>query len=244
MAKFCSTCGAATDPTERFCKSCGAPVEGFAPPAAAAAASLSGTSSFEATVSGYGDRVVGSLGLSHAGAPMGLMEMMVRGAFLDKAVYRQAAADLNGNTNALIAIIIPALAGLVGSWLLTSHYLFLARGITVLVISALIGLIALVASIWLMSALSQAVVQRKLDFGQLFRGLAYAQSPGVLAIIPVVGPVLSLWRIVTSLFAVREISGSDLVKSAVLLVIGLIGSIVIGVVLSPLLIGALALHAF
>ena len=203
-----------------------------------------GTSSFEATVSGYGDRIVGSLGLSHAGSPRGLIEMMIRGAFLDRSVYRQAAADVNGNTNALIAVIIPALAGLVGSWLLTSHYLFLARGITVLVVSALIGLIALVASIWLMAALSQAVVQRKLDFGQLFRGLAYAQSPGVLSIVPVIGPVLSLWRIVTSLFAVREISGSDLVKSAVLLVIGLVGSIVIGVILSPLLLGALALRAF
>ena len=246
MGKFCSTCGAATDPTELTCKSCGAPLDGSAQPAAsaAAAASSSGTSSFEATVSGYGDRIVGSLGLSHAGAPMGLLEMMIRGAFLDKAVYRQAAADTNGNTNAVIAVIIPALAGLVGSWLLTAHYLFLARGMTVLVVSAAIGLIALVASIWLMAALSQAVVQRKLNFGQLFRGLAYAQSPGVLSIVPIVGPILSLWRIVTSLFAVREISGSDLVKSAVLLVIGLIGSIVIGVILSPLLIGAFALRAY
>jgi len=182
--------------------------------------------------------------LSHAGAPMGLLEMMIRGAFLDKAVYRRAAADANGNTNAIIAVIIPALAGLVGSWLLTSHYLFLARGLTLLAVSAVIGLVALVASIWLMAALSQAVVKRKLDFGQLFRGLAYAQSPGVLAIIPIVGPLLSLWRIVTSLFAVRDISGSDLVKSAVLLVIGLIGSIAIGAILSPLLIGAFALRAF
>jgi hypothetical protein len=184
------------------------------------------------------------MGLSHAGSPPGLVEMMIRGAFLDGAVYRQAAADPNGNTNALLAIVISALAGLVGSLLVTSRYVFLGRGIMILVVSVLIGLIALVASIWLMAALSQAVVHRKLDFGQLFRGLAYAQSPGVLAIVPVVGPVLGLWRIVTSLFAVKEISGSDLVKSAVLLVIGLIGSIVIGVVLSPLLLGALALRAF
>jgi hypothetical protein len=242
MAKFCSFCGSAVEPTEPKCKSCGGSNDAYAP----AAAGVGGLSSggpwrFEGTVSGYGDRVVGTLGLNRAGAPSGLLEMMIRGAFLDGSVYRQAAADPNGNANALIALIIPALAGMVGTLLVTSRFVFMGRGAVVLLVSALIGVAALIVSIGVMAAASQAVVRRKLDFGHLFRGLAYAQSPGVLAIIPVVGGLLSLWRIVTSLVAVREISGSDVARSAGLLVVGLISSIVVGLVLSPLLIGALAL---
>jgi hypothetical protein len=168
---------------------------------------------------------------------MGLLEMMIRGAFLDGAVYRQAAADTGGNRNALIALLIPVAAGILGGWLATAHYYYItgSRGTLLLLVSALIGLVAAVASIGIMAVCSQAVVHRKLNFGQLFRALAYAQSPGVLTVIPVVGWLLGLYRILTSLVAVREISGSDVVKSALLLVVGLIGCVVIGLMLSPLM---------
>jgi hypothetical protein len=166
---------------------------------------------------------------------MGLLEMMIRGAFLDGAVYRQAAADTGGNRNALIALLIPVAAGVLGGLLAGAGYFLGSRALIFLLVSALIGLLAAVGAIGLMAVCSQAVVRRKLDFGQLFRALAYAQSPGVLTIIPVVGWLLGLYRILTSLVAVREISGSDVVKSALLLAIGLVGTIVIGLILSPLM---------
>jgi hypothetical protein len=188
--------------------------------------------------------MVGSMGLNRAGSSPGLLEKMIRGAFLDGAVYRQAAADRNGNGSALIAILIPAIAGMLGSLALTYHFVFMGRGILTLLVATIIGVLALLAAIGIMAVLSQPILHHKLDFGQLFRGLAYAQSAGVLTIIPVLGTLLGLWRILASLVAVREISGSDVGRSAALLIVGLISTIVIGLVLSPLLLSTLALRSW
>ena len=242
MNGTCSYCGSVINSADDKCKNCGATNDAYAPVVGGAKGASTGPWPFESSVSGFGDRLVGSMGLSRTGSHPGLLEMMIRGAFLDGSVYRMAAADTNGNANALIAILIPAVAGMLGSWLLTYHFAFFGHGIFTLLTAAVIGVIALLASIGIMAALSQAVLRSKLTFGQLFRALAYAQSPGVLTIIPVLGSLLGLWRIMTSLVAVREISGSDVAKSAVLLVIGLVSSIVIGLILSPLLLSTLALR--
>ena len=118
MAQFCPFCGVAMQVTERNCRNCGAPNEAFAPPVGGVGVpSSQGPWAFESSVSGCGDRLVGSMGLNRTGAPMGLLEMMIRGAFLDGNVYRRAAADTNGNGSALIAIVIPVVAGLLGGLL-------------------------------------------------------------------------------------------------------------------------------
>jgi hypothetical protein len=42
------------------------------------------------------------------------------------------------------------------------------------------------------------------DFGQMFRVLGYAQSPRVIAIVPLLGPVAGVWVLVASVVAIRQ----------------------------------------
>ncbi|MBI4875733.1 MAG: hypothetical protein HY822_13950 [Acidobacteria bacterium] len=198
---------------------------------------------FQVTVAGYGENLARSLGMAKPGAPMGLLEMMLRGAFLDGRVYRQAALDEGGNGAAILALALPFILSAVGSTLLGSLFSFGVLGrymLVMMTITAVVGILATVVALVVMSALSQAIVGWKLGFGQIFRALAYAQSPGVLGIIPVLGALLGLWRIPTSLVAIREISAADGGKSAILLIVGGVASVVAGLALSPLLLAGFA----
>jgi hypothetical protein len=222
----------------------------YAPPAAPVSGAAAGGGlpaspqpwDFQVSVARTGDNLVRSMGLARAEGQMGWLEMFVRGAFLDARAYRQAALGVNGNGGAILALAIPFIASAIGSSLLgLSFAAFLGRfALFTMVVSAVIGFGSMVVALWVMSALSQAVVGWKLGFGQIFRALAYAQSPGVAGIIPFVGWLLGLWRIVTSLVAIREISGADGGKAAVLLIIGAVAAVVLGLVLSPLLLAGFA----
>jgi hypothetical protein len=118
--------------------------------------------------------------------PMGFVEMMVRGAFLDGRVYRQAALDVNGNGGAILALVIPFLAASVGTYLWTFAFgfgrLFGLYSVYTMGIGAAIGILAAVVALFVMAALSQTITGWKLGLGQLFRALAYAQSPGIFGL--------------------------------------------------------------
>jgi hypothetical protein len=193
------------------------------------------------TVAAYGDNLARSMGLARQDGQMSWLEMMVRGAFLDARVYRQAALGVNGNGGAILALAVPFIASAIGSSLLSLRFAaFLGHfALYTMIISAVIGFGSMVVALVVMSALSQSIVGWKLSLGQIFRALAYAQSPGVGGIIPFVGWLIGLWRIPTSLVAIREISGADGGKAAVLLVIGGVAAVVLTLVLSPLLLAGL-----
>ena len=190
--------------------------------------------SWQPGVIAYGDKAAVSLGLSKPGAPMGMLEMMVRGAFLDPRVYRQAALDQNGNGAAATALGLTFLSAILGGYLI-SFSLPGFSSIGFIAASVVLQVLSLTAAIGVMAALSQSIIGRKLEFWHLFRSLAYAQSPGVLSIVPVLGQLLNLWRLPTSVAAVREVSGAETGKSVILLIVGAVASTVVALVLSPLL---------
>ena len=71
------------------------------------------------------------------------------------------------------------------------------------------------------------------------RALAYAQAVGVFGFIPVLGWLIRLWTIPTSIAAVREISGADTVKAVIFIFIGGAITVVAMMLLSPILMGLL-----
>jgi hypothetical protein len=199
---------------------------------------------FQVSAAGVGDNLARSMGLGKPGMPMGWLEMMVRGAFLDGRVYRQAALDVNGNGGAILALVAPVVASAIGTSLLSFGSMRFPGGYFAftMVIGAVIGVFSMVVALGAMSALSQSITGWKLGFGQILRALAYAQSPGVLGIVPIIGGLLGgLWRIPTTLAAIREISGGDTGKAAILLLIGGVASVVLAMVLSPLLLAGFVL---
>lgn len=165
--------------------------------------------------------------------------MMIRAAMLDGNVARAAAADENGNGKALTALLLamvaPALAGL-----LFMGGVFRGAMIGVYGLTLLFSVGGALLSLVVMSAVSQSIVGRKLTVGQMFRGLAYAQSPSVLAIIPipVLAQLVGLWRIPTTLVALRDMADTTLGKAFLLLLVGALVVIVMSIMLLPLVIGA------
>jgi hypothetical protein len=192
---------------------------------------------FAASVASKSDAVLGPLNLKDAQG--NVFAMMIRAAMLDGNVARTAAADENGNGKALTALLLamvaPALTGL-----LFMGGVFRGSMIGVYGLTLLFGLGGALLSLVVMSAVSQSIVGRKLTVAQMFRGLAYAQSPALLGIIPipVLAQLVGLWRIPTTLVALRDMAGTTLGKAFCLLLVGALVVVVISIMLLPLVIGA------
>lgn len=227
MNRICSFCGTVLDETVRNCPNCGAPDDGTL---SAPAADEKKRLPFEDKIRGFGDRLAQSWGMNKVRASSaGFLELAIRATFLDGAAYRQVAANAHANAGALLILVLAALAGWGGDNLFDTDIdgtAILEQGAYILV-----RLIVYMLAVGIMALLSYAVLHKKLSFGKLFRALSYAQTPGVLVVIPVLGWGLGLWRVCTSIVAVREISGADTKRSAILLAAGIAGIIVLNALL-------------
>jgi hypothetical protein len=161
--------------------------------------------------------------------PAGLFPMMYRAALLGGRVARAAASDAAGNGRAWAALLLAYVpARLVSALVL----LGMQDGVVVLVHGALFaaGLGSYFLALLLMAALSGPVTGKKLTLGEMFRGLAYAQSPGLIAVvpIPVVAQVAMLWRLAAGVAAVREMTGTSLGRAVGLILVSGVVMILIG----------------
>lgn len=150
---------------------------------------------------------------------------MIRGALLDKIIYREVAADgmLQAEAWKVTGLII--VLGSIGFSLLSPSYMSLS-GLMALGSIAIIQLIAWLARVWVVQVAAYMWLQKQTTFEQLFRALAYAQSPAILQIIPVVGPAVGLWCIVTNTAAIRDVTGCDTWNAAILAIVGVVGVMV------------------
>ena len=156
---------------------------------------------------------------------------------LDGQVARAAAADVNGNGKALTAILLSMAVPMVVTIIFGSSYMTSTVGLTMTLVSLVIGIAMTFVSLGLMSACSQSISGRKLSFGEIFRGLAYAQSPGLLSFIPVVGMLAGLWRLPTTLVALRDMVPTTMGKAFGLLLVGALASVVMTMMLMPIIMG-------
>lgn len=163
-----------------------------------------------------------------------VFERMVRACLLDQESARTAAEDASGTSEAWIALGLASAVGVLGPYLV---FLSLPTLSQLLMIAVLIGiqLLSFAAGAALVSSLLPSIVGVRLNFGQVFRALAYAQSVGILGIITALAAVFGLWRIVTSVAAIRAITACDTGKAVVILLIGALGSLAVSLVLSPIL---------
>ncbi len=175
--------------------------------------------------------------------PSGFMKIiawMIRATFLDPRVARQAALDETGNGAAIGALLI----SMAPSWLymLLAGNLFLFSSVyhAMIISSVIVSIAGLIATIFVLAALSKPFLGVSLSAGQLMRSLAYAQGAAILGFIPLLGWVIRLWTIPTSIAAVREISGADTVKALIFIFIGGAITVLAMLLLSPILIAVLA----
>ncbi|MBE0656073.1 MAG: hypothetical protein IH602_00200, partial [Bryobacteraceae bacterium] len=192
-----------------------------------------------AQISAKSGAVLGALNLQNAQGTGIVLAMMIRAAMLDGSVARAAAADVNGNGKAFTAILISMSVPTLVAIIFGSSYMTTAAGLTITLATLAISVALTFVAIGLMSACSQAIVGRKLSFGEIFRGLAYAQSPALLTFIPVVGMLAGLWRLPTTLVALRDMTPTTMGKAFGLLLVGALASVVLSMMLMPIIIGML-----
>jgi hypothetical protein len=134
-----------------------------------------------------------------------LMERAVGAAMLNPAIYEEVEHDPNAMGQAVTIVVVVALAAGIGA--ATGGIGAIILG----VILSLVGWCLWAAITWIVGTRLFGTPQTDADFGQLFRTLGFAATPGVLAIfgvIPVIGLVVglagSIWQLATMVVAVRQ----------------------------------------
>jgi hypothetical protein len=181
-----------------------------------------------------GESIAGSLGANPTGI-MRILAWMIRATFLDPRVARQAALDLKGNWNAIAAIALTAVPGILFSGLSTMSF---GSGILkILIVTTGLSVVSTAATVYILSALSASMVGVKLDPGVLLRVMAYATGANMLGFLPGVGQLVRLWSIPATVAAVREITAAETQKVAIFMIVGALITVAAAMVLGPILYG-------
>lgn len=160
----------------------------------------------------------------------GLVERMIGAARLDPATYEEVEHDAGANRSALLVVLLGAIAsGLVG--LGTGGAVGFLGGI----LAAILGWIFYAAVAYYIGTRILRTSETRATIGELLRTLGYAQSPQLLLVLGVVpgigtilGVVVSIWMVATTVVAVRQ--ALDYTSTARAIVTALVAWIIYGIV--------------
>jgi hypothetical protein len=132
---------------------------------------------------------------------------MIGAAQADVKTFTEIEADPNAFTQAVTVIVIAGVASLIGNIFRGG----IVAGVIGLV-GSLVGYALFALLVFLIGTKIMPEPATKADFNETFRTVGFAASPGVLnvlAIIPFLGPLISLliaiWSLVIGVIAVREV---------------------------------------
>lgn len=168
-----------------------------------------------------------------------ILNGMLRAAKLDKSFYEEVEHDVSYGQDALIVVILAALAGGIGSFLAS---LFGGAGILAAIGSLIFGVITAVVSYYVWVFVAQYVGTRLFngegDFGEVQRAFGFAYAPQVLNIlnfIPGVNCFLPLvtwlWSLATGFVAIRQSLDQDDKNAALTMIVAFLVVLVISIVL-------------
>jgi len=165
----------------------------------------------------------------------GMFDRMMRAARLEVPLYEEVEADLSATNQALMVVVIVAIAAGIGQALAASLSGVPAGGlIGRLIYGVLSALIGWVVWSYVVYFVGTRFMGGTATYGELLRTLGFAQSPGVLLIlsfIPVIGGLISLvvfiWEIVTGFIGTRQALDIDNTKTAITIVIGIVALIIV-----------------
>jgi hypothetical protein len=152
---------------------------------------------------------------------------MIRAAKLEVPLYEEVEADITATNQALLVVVIVAIATGIGRAIVSGSILGMVFGI----VNALI-----VWAVWayIVYFVGTRFMGGTATYGELLRTLAFAETPLLLLILgflPLVGGILSLvglvWWLVASFIATRQALDIDNGKTAITIVLGAIAGIVV-----------------
>ncbi len=168
---------------------------------------------------GYAGRTVNEDETHHPPRATSLPRRAVRAALLDPALYREVAADPAATTQALVLVTLIGLTGSIGA---------ISAGVDLAIASALLAPVAWVVTAGLAQFIGTRVMgaPRAEAWERVARALGYAHAPailGVFALLPYVGVVvlvlLTAWRVVAMVLAVRAAFGLSVSQATVTLLL-------------------------
>lgn len=151
-----------------------------------------------------------------------LTDRMLGAARLDVKTYEEVEADESATGQAMLVVILAAIAAGIGAWSLGP------RMVLVTLVSAIVGWFVWAFLTYIIGTKLMPEPQTKADFGQLLRTIGFSASPGVLnvlRIIPFLGILISfvvaIWQLIAMAVAVRQaLDYSSTGKAIVVCLIG------------------------
>jgi hypothetical protein len=171
---------------------------------------------------------MGGMGSSTMAGQSSLVQRMIRAARLEPDLYEEVEADQTATTQALIVVVIVAVASGIGALL----SVILGGAPDRSPIGAFIGPIISSLLGWLVWSYVTYFIGTRLFAGQatpgeMLRTIGFAQSPGVLnvlAFIPVLGAIISIvtiiWLLIAGVVAVRQALDFDTGKAILTTIAG------------------------
>jgi hypothetical protein len=173
---------------------------------------------FRLQTTAFADKLVKGIVSQDQGTPNPFLECLariIRGALMDKDVYRTAASSASLTAEAVwvaVALVVISTLGLSGGNLFGYASSFLLKAMIIRAIGWLGAVFAVhyVARAW------QKVAMPPVAW---FRAMVYAQSALLLSIVPIFGILVTIWVAVCTVGALQDVSGKDTKVGITLLVV-------------------------
>jgi len=172
-----------------------------------------------------------------------LVQRMIGAARLDVATYEEVERDNSATQQALVVVILAAVASGIGALGSDNAGSGLIGG----VIGAVAGWAAFAAACYFVGTRFFAGSQTSANWGQLARTLGFAYTPSILAVfgfIPVLGWIIGLigtvWFIVASIIAIRQALDFSTGRAVITAIVAGIALVVVLVIVGLILGGTAA----
>jgi len=179
-----------------------------------------------------------------------LINRMVRAARLDKAFYNEVEADTSLNTQALMVVIIGAVAAGLSS-LIGGIFDGFGQALIDLVVSVVLVILGYYIWAYVTYFVGTRFFGGQAEPGELLRTLGFAYAPqvlNVLGFIPCIGWLISvavaIWTLVAGFIAVREALDIDTGKTLITVIVGWLIIFIVTMILATIFgVGAFAVSA-
>jgi hypothetical protein len=162
---------------------------------------------------------------------------MIRAAKLEVPLYEEVEADLTATNQALLVVLLVAVANGIGQAIGASLEGNSAALVGRLVGGILQGLIGWAVWSYVVYFVGTRFFGGTATYGELLRTLGFAESPSVLMIfsfVPVLGGILALvvgiWTLVSSFIATRQALDIDNTKTVFTILVGIVALILVFIV--------------
>jgi hypothetical protein len=175
---------------------------------------------------------------------------MIRAARLDKDFYEELERDTSYDQDALIVVIIAALAGAVGAFIGQLIAGKIGAAIGMFVLQAVLGVAGYYLWVYIAHRIGTSLFKGTGEVGEVRRAYGFAYTPQVLNILSfipclnvVIGIVAWIWSIATGFVAIRQSLDQDNTNAALTVIVSAIVVFVIVFVISLVVGGILGVGA-